>query len=141
MALKKIGMSLAKSVLAGGAVAASVATAIAAAITIPFVGGWHDAGQLARILVGVAAISFGLVLAGALLLGLPTTLVLRGLRKESEAAYVVAGTALGFVAIFVALVVGDASAGYWLAVLGAIAGGVAGRVWWRTYRLHAAAGD
>jgi hypothetical protein len=110
---------------------------MAAAMTVPFVGDWHEVGQVARLLAAVAAISFALVLAGALLLGLPTTFVLRRLRKESETAYIVAGIAFGFVVPLAVLFVGHAPSGHWVAILGAVAGGVAGRVWWRAYRLQA----
>ncbi len=137
MALKWAARSLTKSVLAGGAAAASVAVVMAAGMTASSVEGWNDAAQLARLLAGLAAISFAIVLAGVLLIGLPTTFVLRRLGKESEGAYVTAGAAFGFAVPIAALLFGNADGGYWLAILGAAAGGVAGRVWWRTYRLKA----
>jgi hypothetical protein len=138
MKLKLALASLTKSVLAGGGTAALAATAVAAILTVPFIGNWQDAAQVARLLGAVAAVCFALVLAGALLLGLPTTFVLQRLKRESEGAYVVTGTAFGFILPLVVLFLERAPSGHWVAILGACAGTVAGRVWWRSYRRYVA---
>ena len=138
MTFKLALASLTKSVLAGGATAALAATAVAAILTVPFIGNWQDAMQVARLLGTVVAVCFALVLAGVLLLGLPTTFVLQRLKRESEGAYVVTGTIFGFLLPLVILYLEHATSGHWVAILGACAGTVAGRVWWRSYRRHVA---
>lgn len=133
--MKRAFTSLAKSILAGTAVAAFVVIVILAVMFAPFVGSVHDLAQVAGWLGYAAAICFGIVLLGVLLFGLPTTFVLRTFRRESERAYVIAGTTFGFLMPFVFLLLSSAIDGYWLTILGALAGGAAARVWWRKYQL------
>ncbi len=126
---------LIRAVLAGTLAAGSVAVAIAAAMTLPFVGSWNDLAAIFKVFGSVVAVTFVLVLLGVLLLGLPTIFILHRLNRESEWSYVATGVFSGFLLPFAPLLAaGSATQGYSLCLLGAVGGGAAGKVWWRTYR-------
>lgn len=75
-----------------------------------------------------------LVLGASICVGLPLTYFLRRMGRESLNAYCGAGVIVGFVLTISILLIFAASAGYWMALLGAFSGAVTGRTWWVTAR-------
>lgn len=79
-------------------------------------------------------VSFPLVLGASIIIGLPFTAFLKYRKWESSAAYIGGGAAFGFVLPPTILLIGEAPAGYWMALLGAVGGAVTGRTWWVSAR-------
>lgn len=80
-------------------------------------------------------VTFPIVLLSCLVLGLPLTLILRRLGRESLPAYAGIGAMFGLLIPILGLHLIDAPAGYWTAFLGAISGATAGYVWWHESRV------
>jgi hypothetical protein len=124
-----------RAVVVGTLAAGAVVSMVLAAMFVPFVGSWNDAADVAGIIGVVTAITFGLVVLGAVFIGLPVTFVLQRVNRESEGSYIAAGTVFGFlVPLALLLALGSEAQGYWVCLLGAVAGGAAALVWWRCYR-------
>lgn len=75
-------------------------------------------------------IAIPLVFSASLIFGIPLTLILKRQGRESAAAYIGIGAAIGAIIPIVILLAMAAPAGYWMSVLGALGGGVTGRTWW-----------
>jgi hypothetical protein len=134
MGPKSAVLSFVKSVLAAGGAATLVGAVMVIMIFWPPPTDREGIVFLTSILAIVAAIAFTLVLTGTVLLGLPTTFVLRYFRKESETSYVLAGTFWGIaLTLTVLMLMGGLGAAHF-AILGGGAGALAGLVWWRTFR-------
>ena len=71
-----------------------------------------------------------LVLVGSLVIGLPVTVILKKINRESAAAYVAAGAAGGLVVPLIILLSINAPSGYWACLVGAFSGGMTGATWW-----------
>lgn len=79
-------------------------------------------------------VSFPVVLTASVVFGIPLTVILRRLGRESIEAYMGAGATIGSTIPFAALLIMHAPSGYWLSFLGAISGAVTGRTWWISVR-------
>lgn len=99
-----------------------------------------DGGSDWRLLLLFAAVllivSTVLVLGATLFIGLPLTWILSRKKRESAAAYIGAGIAFGLAIPILMFVLsrGGEPDSYWLALFGALGGGVAGRTWWVSAR-------
>jgi hypothetical protein len=121
-----------KSVLLGalaGSAPFLVFTGTLVATSLPR--GFNGDGQLAVLPLLVAT---PIVLVSSILIGLPLTVVLRRRGSESRFAYIASGGAAGFIIPPVILFLMSAPSGYWIAILGAVGGGVTGRTWWASAR-------
>jgi hypothetical protein len=123
-----------KSVLLGalaGSAPFLVFTGTLVATSLPR--GFNGDGQLAGMLwvaVLPLLVATPTVLVSSILIGLPLTVVLRRRGSESRFAYIASGGAAGFIIPPVILFLMSAPSGYWIAILGAVGGGVTGRTWW-----------
>lgn len=128
----------AKAVLLGALAAAAlpmVLTTGVAAMMLPEVArGAYDAGQVAYVLMLPLIVALPVVLAAALIVGLPTTAFLKWRGWESRAAYLASGIGAGTVIPIAVLGLMRAPSGYWIALLGAFGGGVAAHVWWSSFQ-------
>lgn len=79
-------------------------------------------------------VSIPLVFAASILVGLPLTFLLKRRLRESASAYISVGAFVGFVVPIAILLLMEAPAGYWMALLGAVGGAVTGRTWWVSAR-------
>ena len=70
------------------------------------------------------------VFAAGLIVGLPTTALLKWRGQESREAYVSIAVIAGSIIPLAVLASMHAASGYWIALLGALGGGVAAYVWW-----------
>lgn len=93
--------------------------------------------------LGIAAmiimVPFALVSVSALLVGVPTTLLLRKMGRESATAYIFIGGLSGFLIPVMILAVAEGNASIFfsslpVSILGAISGALTGRAWWKNYR-------
>lgn len=75
-------------------------------------------------------VALPIVLGSSLIAGLPVTFFLKKRRWENVSTYICAGVVIGFLVPIAILLIGDAEAGYQLAWLGALSGGVTARTWW-----------
>lgn len=80
------------------------------------------------------AVTPGFVIPAALIIGLPTTAILRRYDMESVTSYVAVGAVCGFLLPIGALLLSGALGGYWTCVFGALSGAVTGHTWWRSAR-------
>lgn len=71
-----------------------------------------------------------IVLGASIIIGLPLTVILQRNKWESGAVYMSVGAAFGFVLPIFGLLSMAAEEGYWMALLGALSGGITGRTWW-----------
>lgn len=74
-------------------------------------------------------ISFVLVLASSIAIGIPAHVVLRKTSKASLSYYVSVGAIAGFLVPLAVLLAIEAEAGFWMAFLGAFSGGVTAMSW------------
>ncbi|MFT3965015.1 MAG: hypothetical protein QM690_03940 [Sphingobium sp.] len=113
--------------VAGGAPMAVLTTVLA---VISLVGG--EIGLLPFIWLSMIpfVVAFPLVLGVSTVIGLPLTAFLKQRQWESQLAYIVIGIIVGFILPIIVLRIMEAPAGYWIALLGALAGGVTSRTWW-----------
>lgn len=121
--------------------AVGVGVLVAAAITGATFGSLSRSAELgAYAFITAGVIAFVFVLVGCILFGLPLTILLKRLRRESQRAYVFAGAAIGYFSLpaYFLLREGEVS-GLALGLLGAIAGALTGRTWWRSHRRYATA--
>ncbi|MFT4253961.1 MAG: hypothetical protein QM608_15935 [Caulobacter sp.] len=80
-------------------------------------------------------ISFACVLAGGLVIGLPTSLILKRRGAETVEAYSGLGALFGAVLpLVLALAAGGSGGAVAFSGLGVLGGGTAGYVWWRSGR-------
>lgn len=122
--------------VAGAAPALWAVILLAIGLQSSGVNGRSDWGPLLVFAAGLLIVSTVLVLGAALFIGLPLTWILSRKKRESAAAYIGAGIVAGFaipILIFV-LPSGGEPDSYWLALFGALGGGVAGRTWWVSAR-------
>lgn len=124
----------AKAVLLG-ALAAAIApmiltTALAASDLGEVMRGDLDAWIAAYIAILPFIVAFPVVLLSGLFIGLPTTALLKWLGWECLEAYVAVGVIAGAIIPLVPLISTHANDGYWIALLGAVGGGVTAHVWW-----------
>ncbi len=81
----------------------------------------------------------GLIIAGtSLVLGLPISFILRRFGYSTHSAHVVAGVALGFLALLLILATGEQTPNYGFLLLylySALVGGVTADSWWRNSHL------
>ncbi|PWG01596.1 hypothetical protein DF286_00940 [Sphingosinicella humi] len=75
------------------------------------------------------AISFGLVLATSVVVGLPTHFMLRKWHAGSRPAYLIAGAIAGFLVPLMVLVAIEAVGGFWMCFLGAFSGSMTALSW------------
>lgn len=75
-------------------------------------------------------VAFPLVLGSSVAIGLPVTFFLKKMGWENVSSYVCAGVLAGFFVPIAILLIGNAEAGYPLALLGALSGGVTARICW-----------
>jgi hypothetical protein len=93
-----------------------------------------DLNFMIRIVLMIVAVPFSIVVASALILGIPLTLLLKYYGRESLGAYMWAG---GLAGIAVTQSFGLAGVNIYftpVAMLGAFSGAVTARSWWRHYR-------
>lgn len=123
-----------KSVLAGSLVSAApllVFTLILAVSSLPEgINGPGSMGATLWLAVLPLVGSVVIILSASIGIGLPVTFALRRKGWESSAAYVGVGSVSGFLIPIIALLIMEAPAGYWMALLGAVGGAITGRVWW-----------
>jgi hypothetical protein len=120
-------------VAAGSGVAALLPLAVLIAFLITLANTEQAWGFLVLATV-LLSVPFAIVLVSAALVGLPTAYLLRRSNLESAFAYTCTGCTFGFLiplgyGVFVTKTYGS---GWWLMVIGALAGGVTGYTWWRT---------
>jgi hypothetical protein len=121
--------------------AIGVGVLVAAGITGAAVAGLSRSAELgtyAFITAGVIAFAFLMV--GCVLFGLPLTFLLKRRKIESQRAYIFAGALIGYLIMpgYFVLTDGEVS-GSGLGLLGALAGALTGRTWWRSHRRYASA--
>src|ERR1035438_344632 len=89
-----------------------------------------DGWRSFAILIGMSvALSFAFVFAASLMIGIPTTLVLRHLGAESEEIYVIIGCLTGLILVIAALILISSGSQWWLSLFGVLGGGVTARTW------------
>jgi Na+-driven multidrug efflux pump len=74
-------------------------------------------------------ISFALVLASSIVVGLPAHLILRKTQRVSRTYYVSIGAIAGFLVPLAVLFAIEAVAGFWMALLGAFSGAITALSW------------
>lgn len=79
-------------------------------------------------------VALPLVLGASLLFGVPLTMLLKRVERESAGAYAICGAVLGLFIPLAILMIIRAPAGYWMAFLGAFSGMVTALVWWQSAR-------
>jgi hypothetical protein len=79
-------------------------------------------------------IAIAIVLPAALLIGLPTTALLKRFQKESLGAYVGIGIVAGFLLTLAIISIAHSEDLVWLTPFGAFSGAVTARTWWTTAR-------
>ncbi len=121
-----------KSVIAASVVAGMIGGSLAAVLQPPDIGFSSALTGFAVVLV----FTFIAVLAGAVFIGLPATLLLWRLNLENTMSYAFTGGGCG--ALLPVLLVPEPYLFEIYPLMGAVAGVVAGAVWWHTYRRHAA---
>jgi hypothetical protein len=126
--------SVALGTLAGGAMPSVFTCAIALMALPSGLVAPYRALPIIWIALLPALIAFVLVLGSSLIFGLPFTRLLRACGRESAAAYIIGGVALGFAVPILALLSISAPSGYWIAILGGFSGGVTANTWWREAR-------
>lgn len=133
--------------IAAGTVAGTAFPVIIVAVAI-FVSSTSNSDFLAALWVIAITITVPLCLVSSslLLLGLPVMLVLKKLRRESEAAYLLAGGMIGFLVPGTLLAVIEGNINLLLfafpaGLIGAFSGAITGRTWWRQYRAAVAEND
>ena len=75
-------------------------------------------------------VTFPIVLGSSIIFGLPLAALLRRNDRETLWAYTISAGILGFVIPIAGLLIIDAPAGYWMALLGAVSGIVTAQTWW-----------
>jgi hypothetical protein len=75
------------------------------------------------------AVAFPLVLSSSLLIGIPVSVTLRKMKRETSKLYVICGASFGFVVPIIILAIWRAPAGYWMSLLGALGGAATARSW------------
>lgn len=85
-----------------------------------------------RLAILPLAVAFPLVLSSSLLIGIPVTVTLRKIRRETSKLYVICGASFGFVVPIIILTIGRAPAGYWMSLLGALGGAATAWSWARS---------
>ncbi|MGN6849791.1 MAG: hypothetical protein ACTHJK_10020 [Sphingomicrobium sp.] len=137
--------AFAKSVLLCVLIASAIPTLIFTSVLAITSGGFGSDAEntftfVATMFVYVGVIALAFTLTAAILIGVPSTVILQRLNRESCAAYMILGGVTGFLLPLITAFVMQPT-GIWgfAIVMGPIAGLVAGRVWWRTYRSHYAA--
>jgi len=79
-------------------------------------------------------ITFPIVFAASIIFGLPLTFLLKSINRESLSHYCLIGASIGFVITIVGLWLLEVEDGYWIVMLGGVAGGVTGYTWWTSAR-------
>src|SRR6185312_7968185 len=77
-------------------------------------------------------ISFVLVFASGLVIGIPVHLLVQKLHAASRTTYVSIGAAAGFVVTLIVLLAIGAVAGFWMIFLGALSGAITALSWWNS---------
>jgi len=123
-----------KAVLLGAVAAAVAPMILTIGLAVMMLGdvarGHQEAWRVAWLAMLPLTVALPVVLMAALVVGLPTTAFLKWRRQESLEAYAAVGAVAGGIIPIAALALMHAHSGYWIWLLGALGGGVAGYVWW-----------
>lgn len=123
-----------KAILLGALAAAAAPMIFTTGLGVIMVGdvvrGHQEAWRVLYLALLPLIVAVPVVFAAGLIVGLPTTALLKWRRQESREAYVSVGIIAGSIIPLAVLGLMHAPSGYWTAFLGAVGGGVAAYVWW-----------
>ena len=92
--------------------------------------GWSSEGGYLAVLP--LLVSFGVVLTGSVIIGIPAFLILKTLKAESLRLYGCLGLFAGAAIPLFVLLITKAPEGYWLCLVGAGSGAATASTWWRS---------
>lgn len=123
-----------KAILLGALAAAAAPMIFTIGLAIIMIGdvmrGHQEALRVAYLALLPLIVAVPVVFASGLIVGLPTTALLKWRGQESRKAYVSIGVIAGSIIPLAVLASMHAPSGYWIALLGALGGGFAAYVWW-----------
>ncbi len=94
--------------------------------------GMINCAAIPLLLVYPMVISLAVIVPTSIIIGLPLTALLARYGRDSTANLQVLGAIAGAVLVLVFLWLNDGLAAFWFAILGAVGGGMNGRIWGQT---------
>lgn len=131
--VRRLIRPLAKSALFGGLAGAAPLLMLTFPLGIySLVNGSPIAGLLPSLGIAVLplVVAVPVIFVAMLVFGIPLTLLLKRCRLERASVYTAFGAVLGLLLFAAFLIMFGRPSGYWMALLGAVGGGVTGRTWW-----------